>query len=252
MLTEWGDYLRGELDRSERTVKQYEYRVGFVEGRLAKLAEDVIPAELRRLKMDLREEGYSSSHVKGVVVAMRQYHEWGEVDEAFPPTGVAHVRTPKEENRSPRPLPHSQLRTLLDACRGPLETRVIWLPSFAGLRIAEAAGVEWEDGWIDLIGKGRKRREIPVHPRLAERREEILSFRPHPSSLQNAKERVEERTGISFVTHQLRKTFSTALHDAKVDGLCRRSLLGHALGLDGVYTEISRREKQEAVAALPY
>lgn len=250
-------YLLDELEKAPSTVKQYLYRVDFIEAHIGRPLEEVQddPDVFRKLKRDLRGR-YSSSHLKGAIVVAHHFHQWGALEGKWKRNGIMDVKPPRERNDSTPPLLIDKVRSILAAAEGSLEVRVTHLPAFAGTRIEEAASVgdsHWVDGWLRFRGKGGKLREVPVHPRLERVRFIILARPfPHKASLQKAKERIERKVGFSFVTHQLRKSFSTALHDGRVSDLCRKDLLGHSTGLDGVYTLVSRREKQEAIAKVPY
>lgn len=248
-------YLSDELERAPTTVKQYLYRADFLETKLGKPLEAVTSDDLRRLKTELRGV-YSSSHLKGAIVVAHHFHAWGALEGKWPRNGIMDVKPPKEHNDSPPPLPIYKVVAVLEAASGSLETRAAYLPSLASTRAEESAGIgeaEWEDGWLRFVGKWGRRREVPVHPLLESVRDAILDHPyPHKESLQKAKQRIERRVGFRFRLHQLRKSFSTALHDGGVSQLCRRELMGHATGLDGIYTLVSQREKREAIAVLPF
>jgi site-specific recombinase XerD len=248
-------YLLDELEKAPSTVRQYLYRADFIEGKLDKPLEEVTSSDLRQFKAQLRGV-YSSSHIKGAIVVAHHFHQWGSLEDKWQRNGIMDVKPPKERNNSPPPLPIDKVRAILAAAQGSLEVRVTHLPSYGGLRIEEASYIgegEWTEGWLRFAGKGDKPREVPVHPCLEAVKPQILAHpRPHKYSLQKAKERIEARLGFRFVTHQLRKSFSTALHDEGVSHLCRKDLLGHSLGLDGVYTLVSQREKIAATSCLPY
>lgn len=250
-------YLLNELEKAPSTVKQYLYRVDFIEAQIGRPLEEVQddPNVFRKLKVELRGR-YSSSHLKGAIVVAHHFHQWGALEGKWASNGIMDVKPPRERNDSAPPLPIDKVRAILSAARGSLEVRATHLPAYAGTRIEEAASIgdsQWSDGWLRFVGKGGGKREVPVHPNLERVRFGILAHPyPHKCSLQKAKERIERRVGFPFVTHQLRKSFSTVLHDEGVTSLCRKELLGHSLGLDGVYTLVSRREKQEAVVKVPY
>lgn len=250
----YASFLLEEKERSSRTAETYLYRWKVVEEKAGKPIQELSTEDLFALKRVLREAGYSSAHIKGLFVAVRQVRKWGVVTGRWPQNGVEHVPIPREVNNSSRPLPLDKVRLILGVAADPYELRATYVPSYGGLRVEEAAGLEtWQDGWLDFIGKGGKPRQVPVHPCLEARRDAILSRpTPHRGTLQSAKERIEERVGFRFVIHQLRKSFSTALHNEGVSSLCRRKLMGHSLGLDGVYTDVSEREQEEAIAVLPY
>lgn len=252
----FADYLRDELQRAPGTVREYLLRLSYVEQALEKPVQAITAAELRAYKTQML-RSYSSGTVKGIIVAVRQFFSWGTLEGLSLDPAVALVRTPKEVNDSCPPLPIEKARALLEACVRPLDYKLVYYGLYAGTRIGETARMtagHWQDGYLRFRGgKTGRLREIPIHPELARvERTVAASKRSWSGVLQNRKRALEERVGFPFVTHQLRKTFSTCLHDAGVSDLCRRDLLGHALGLDGVYTLISRKEKAGAILALDY
>lgn len=248
-------YLLNDEEKAPTTVKQYLHRAAAVERHLGMPIESVSGDDLAGLKVALR-GAYSSSYIKGLIVATHRFHEWGADEDLWPLNGIMKVKPPKERNDSPRPLSPERVRLVLASARGPLEVRAVYLPSFAGTRVMESARIgdkEWDDGWFDFVGKGDKRRQVPVHPALERVRDTILEKPyPHKESLQKAKKRVQERVGFRFRLHQLRKSFATSLHNNGVTEICRRDLMGHATGLDGIYVLVSDREKTEAVGIVDY
>lgn len=248
-------YLSGELHRTEGTVRQYLYRIRFLEEWTGKPIEEVTADDLRRLKAN--PQGYSSSHIKSMIVTLRQFHSWGVLEGLWQPGSIAALKVPKEDCRESAPLPDDKARTLLEKAEGSLETRLVYLGLYAGMRIGESASLtdeEWQDGWLRFRGeKTNKLREVPVHPDLADERDAILSYAtPHKASMQKAKERLEKRVGFAFISHQLRKSFSSKLHDEGVSDRVVKDLIGHTQDVTGRYIVVSRRMKQQAIAKLDW
>jgi len=66
---------------------------------------------------------------------------------------------------------NDELRAILAAARNESEERVFFLLAFAGLRLTEAASLEWRqidfaNHQIKLVGKAGKFRLVPLHPML--------------------------------------------------------------------------------------
>jgi integrase len=145
------------------------------------------------------------------------------------------------------------------------------LALLTGCRREEIGGLRWEeigDDWL-LIGAGRMKggitHEVPLLPRIAE----ALPQRP-----ENAEECVFGRRGSGFsgwsqgkkaldaklaragatvggwTLHDLRRTFSTRLHDVGVEPIVVEALLAHRQqGVGAVYNRASFREaKKKALA----
>ena len=249
-----------DLEHKPRTVKMYVRRLGYAENLMGKAVHEITDDDLYAFKRAaLRGElSIGRESVKGIMVAVRQFHIWGAGEKLWPLNGISHVRTIKTFDNLPEPLELDEVATLKAACIKPLEYRLIYLGLYTGMRIGEIAafsGANWErDGWIRFRGeKNDKLREIPVHPDLEAVKWQVLA---HPSTydstLQRVKRRLAKRTGVDFVAHRLRDTFSTHLYDVGIGDRIVKEMLGHAPDVTGRYVLVSRRAKQEAVARLPY
>lgn len=199
------------------------------------------------------------------------------------------VPHPRVTLPDPDPLSGAEVQALLAALdRPPTGTgratyrrnrRAICLMLYAGLRIAEVAGLEWRD--IDLIrleitvraeiAKGGKARMVPICDELAA--ELQLARWCHPSfavvdqgdtrmqrgkaletkSLAHVFERWLPRRGIHIHAHQLRKTFATELYIRGEDLATIQRLLGHSDPKTTMrYIGASAKKEREAVAKLTF
>ena len=97
----------------------------YVEGLLDRAIQDITPADLRTFKRDttLRRET-----LKGIIVAVKQFHSWGVLEGLWPDSGLGLVRTPTiNDTTSTEALSRDNVVRLLDECRRPLEYRLIYL-----------------------------------------------------------------------------------------------------------------------------
>jgi integrase/recombinase XerC len=137
---------------------------------------------------------------------------------------------------------------------------IICLYSF-GLRISELALLKIEDiqqGWISVIGKGNKQRQIPSNSYFTTHLKEYLCvhdpkiylFEKEPSKplsqrqLQYKIEKSFKQIGIKVTPHQLRHSFaSDLLNDgARINDISE--LLGHSsLKATGIYTKLNTNTK---------
>jgi site-specific recombinase XerD len=242
-------------DLADSTVRQYRNRIGVLERITGKSIEQITADDALEIK-SMRDR-YSSSYRKGLLVTLRSIHDYGAFAGKWERNGISYVKPPKEENETSLPLSEDQAEALMMAARTPAEVRVTHLPTLAGLRIGEASAIRpphWLPGHLYFRReKTRKLHQLPIHPRLQLARRSILSISPAwPSVLQDAKEALEQRTGITFVTHQLRKTFGQALLDRGADWATVQKLLGHTLGVTGRYADPSFLMQQEALRLLPF
>jgi hypothetical protein len=70
---------------------------------------------------------------------------------------------------SPWLLP-SAATTLLESARHPVQARLCYFGLYAGCRVSESAAMSPDnahDDRLSFVGKGQKKREVPLHPELA-------------------------------------------------------------------------------------
>jgi integrase len=251
------DYCLFELGRRESTVKTYLERLDAWERWTGKPIELVGADDARELK---RQRPWKGETIKGMIVTLRQFRKWARLEGVIEDDGrIDDVRPcgPYDDAVETPPLSIEKARILLDACRRPLEFRLVYYGLYAGTRIGESAiidGTMWQDGWLRFPAEKRRGlREVPIHPELDKVRFQMWASLPtDKSNLQRVKRRLAKRIGFDFVAHQLRKTWSTALYDEDVPDRIVKSLLGHAQDVTGRYVEVSRRRKLEAITRLSY
>ncbi len=162
------------------------------------------------------------------------------------------VRGPRLPRKLPRAMtPDEVTRLIEEGPRGKNETRdkaVLELLYGCGLRIAEAAGLEWEqvdlgERWIRVLGKGNKERMVPLGrcavEALADWRqrldpEERFLFPGEGDgpvavrTLHRVVARAARRVGLVEVTpHVLRHSFATHMLERGASLRVLQELLGH-------------------------
>lgn len=201
--------------------------------------------------------GHAGNTRKGMLSSIQAFHRFEAATGRKTLNGICQIATPsiRDEN-SPPPLEPRFVRPLLEACRRPLEYRVVYGGLYLGLRIGESGylhGSMWKDGVVWIKGeKTGRTRAIPIHPELNKVMWHVLAHPPtDPSTMQRIKRRIAERTGISFKAHQLRKRFAQTLADAGVDKGTRADLLGHRT-VDDLYASPSLSTLRDAISRLNY
>jgi integrase/recombinase XerC len=214
-------------------------------------------------KLHLSQRGLNSGTIRNALTVLRTFCAWcvarGYIDSNL----ALAVRHPRVEPPNPDPLTREQIALLLALCDAPPRShkstwrrnrRACFLMLYGGLRLAEAAGVEWRD--VDLmrgeitirreIAKGGRPRVVPICAELdAELR--LATSRRHMDavvdqgdapgarglalkvkSLAHIFERWLALRGLKIHSHQLRKTFATELYVAGEDIATIQRLLGHS------------------------
>jgi integrase len=201
--------------------------------------------------------GHAGNTRKGMLSAIQAFHRYEAAYQLKTLNGICDIATPSiADEDSPPPLPLRFVRPLMEACSRPLEYRVIYGGFFLGLRIGESGylhGAMWSDGCIWIKGeKTNRTRTIPVHSELDKVMWNLLAHPPtDAATMQRVKRRLAKRTGISFVSHQLRKRFAQSLADAGVDKGTRADLLGHRT-VDDLYATPSLSTLRDAISRLAY
>ena len=193
--------------------------------------------------------------------------------EGVVPLNVARlVRTPKAPKKLPEVMTAEQVNTLLDGVSSgklerphPARDRALFeLLYGCGIRVSELAGLNLEDldrteGWIRVLGKGNKQRQVPLPGKAAEALERYLGERPvvreeRAVFLNHNKTRLTTR-GISGIVklyatylsgdpsvhpHSFRHAYATHLLADGADLRAIQELLGHArLSTTQKYTQVS-------------
>ncbi len=179
--------------------------------------------------------------------------------------GIESIKTPQN---LPKPIEERYITEVLESAT--IEERLIIMMLYGlGLRISELSTLKLSQikpGWIEVIGKGSKSREIPLLPSLSRliktyRREYtpqkyLLEKAKCPLSTAQIRYKVTKRfkaAGIKATPHQLRHSFATHLlnNGARIADVSE--LLGHeTMATTQVYTKLgSVKKMQEYMRAHP-
>lgn len=182
----------------------------------------------------------------------------------------ASLARPKVYRNAPKPITEDEMRRVLDRTSGFWQLSAI-LAGYAGARCCEVAAISREDITEDSTrfhGKGGKVAAVPTHPLLWRA---VRAFprgslaeqhfgRPVSAAYVSAMfARRAAQAGLTGVTlHRLRHRFATILLMPRELGGCGadlrtvQELMRHASPqVTSIYTQITDRQRQIAVAALP-
>ena len=243
---------------------------------LAKL----VPADIRAFVTLRRGEKLGARGVQRALAAVRSFFRWLAREEILENAAPRAIRTPRIPRTLPRPLSETDAaRTLAEAGENDVEwlgardVALLTLLYGAGLRISEGLSLKRGDvplgASLNVVGKGRKERSVPLLPvvrEAAERyaalipfsgaREEplFLSRRGKPMSAREAQalmQRLRGRLGLGerATPHALRHSFATHLLAGGGDLRAVQELFGHAsLSTTQTYTEIDTKKMMEVYA----
>jgi len=228
------------------------------------------PADIRAFVTKRRGEGLGARGVQRALAAVRGFFRYlareGILENAAPRA----VKTPRIARGLPRPLSESDAaRTLTEAGENEIawlaarDTALLTLLYGAGLRISEGLSLRRGDvplgPSLNIVGKGRKERSIPVLAAVRQAVEHyaklvpfaggrsealFVSRRGKPMSAREAEalmQKLRSRLGLSerATPHALRHSFATHLLANGSDLRAVQELLGHAsLSTTQTYTKI--------------
>lgn len=251
------------------------------------------PAHIRRFAAQMHGAGRSARGVALILSGWRGFFQWAARQGLVPMNPVEGVRAP----RAPKPLPKAlsvedalQLVNHVNAEADPwLEARDAAMAELlygSGLRVAELVGLDVAPGpdterlargWIDLadgeahvLGKGSKRRIVPVGSAAVQALHSWLAIRAHPIAAgalepalfvgrrgarltaQSVWVRLRERARQAGLTtsvhpHVLRHSFASHLLQSSGDLRAVQELLGHAsIATTQIYTRLDFQHLAQA------
>ena len=281
-LQAWLHHLTVERRLALRTVAMYRDALGWLAASAAAhpvALREVQPHHVRRFASALRERGLGPRSVAIALAAWRGMYRWwgrqGEVS-ANPVDGI---RAPKAPKPLPKALPVDQAVALAthqpaqgDPALRARDRAIVELLYGCGLRVGELVGLELQPGagaagWVDpaegsahVLGKGAKRRSVPVGaPALAALRDWLVAraelaaagetalfvsrrgTRLTPSQVRSRLKALALQAGLPTHVHphMLRHSFASHLLQSSGDLRGVQELLGNAsIATTQVYTRL--------------
>jgi len=206
--------------------------------------------------------------------AIRAWSQWlvRTGRRADDPTVIA--TTPKAPPGRPRPVANEHLAILLSTRMYRRTRCMVLLAAYSGLRVGEIANVRGEyvdviTNSLSVVGKGGKRRDVPLHPLLQRVARDMPPktwwfpswtgnhrYRAGGPMLANSVSscisRSMDREGIPGTPHALRHWFGSALREGGVDSLVIKELMGHeSLATTAIYVNVPVRQRIAAISSLP-
>jgi integrase/recombinase XerC len=293
LVARYLDHVRVEKRLAQRTHALYTLDLDKLAGyaREAKVPLlQVQNAHIRRWVAQMHGGGRSGRGIALILSGWRGFYAWLGREGLIASNPVQDVKAP----RAPKPLPKAlsvddavQLAEFSQEAADPwLEARdaaIVELLYGCGLRVGELVGLDVRagpqaQGWIDLqageahvLGKGSKRRSVPVGRKAAEALRQWLALRdagPHsaeaalfigktggrlsgPAIWQRLKRRsLQAGLATPVHPHMLRHSFASHVLQSSGDLRAVQELLGHAnIGTTQVYTRLDFQHLAKAYDA---
>lgn len=271
-------HLSAERDLSPNTVEAYRRDLEQFFQFCARLRAEPLaatPDSVRRFLAWLTTRGYARTSVARKAAALRAFYRFLSRREGRKGNPALAVETPKRGRRLPHVVKRAEMEALLslppdDDVWGLRDRAILELLYGAGVRVAELTGLDLDDvdfrqGLVRVLGKGRKERIVPLgEPALDALRTWIAQGRPEaaregsPAAVlfyNRRGKRIGQRDVRALVTryareavpggkvspHTFRHTFATHLLEGGADLRSVQELLGHVdIKTTQLYTQVSR------------
>jgi len=233
---------------------------------------DVGTDELSDFLMERKKSGLAASSLRITTVHLKVFFRWLASRGKLPMDPAEPLLSPRPEQTLPETLHGSEVKKLLDSIDpaqplGRRDLAMLELFYASGLRLSELCsvrleGLDLDEGFIRVTGKGNKTRIVPVggrardavddylrneRPTLVTRRtssEIFLSIRGTRLSPDRVRQIVKERAALAGIEqnvypHLLRHSFATHLLEGGADLRVIQELLGHAdIATTQIYTHV--------------
>lgn len=278
-VKDYANTLRA-TDRAEATQTAYlsdvEAFIGWAEERGVTRPSDVTMRVLRDYLAFMTERGDERTSIIRRRASLRGYFSWMVQREHLEESPAARLSAPRPNHRLPKIVVREQLDTLLDEDWGDdawstLDRAVCEVLYGAGLRVSELCGlnvtsVDFRQGLLRVLGKGRKERIVPLHRRgldvvaiwIEDSREDVMRVNSPLEALffnrrgnrlgpRDVRRILDNRVARGHVNpHALRHTYATHLLEGGADLRVVQELLGHeSLTTTQIYTHVSKSRLQK-------
>ena len=295
-------HVRVERRLAARTVDLYATHLATLQARAAeaKLAlTQVQPAHVRRWMAQLHGAGHAPRGIALILSCWRSFYRWLGQGGHVPGNPVQDVKAPKAARPLPKALGVDDAVRLAehhdpeaDPWTEARDHAIVELLYGCGLRVGELVGLDARPsrdarGWVDLdaaeasvLGKGSKRRSVPVGAKAAEALRAWMACRDACAALPEAAQRDPAAAGALFIgpkglrlsaqavwrllrargaraglsapvhPHMLRHSFASHVLQSSSDLRAVQELLGHAsIATTQVYTRLDFQHLAKAYDA---
>ena len=263
------DYLTFEKQYSPNTLSAYRRDLERFASTVARPAKEIGAHDISTFIAQLHSKGLSPRSIQRNLSAVRSFFSFLEAKKLTRTNPAAGARAPKDKNKLPHTLDTDQAAKLFDfeASTPRLKRDKAMLELFygSGLRLAELVGIDrtdlqLESGYVTVLGKGGKQRQLPLGRHCIRAIQDWLEHHPLAANAPNyplftgrGQQRISPRTVQTRVKqlaaqqlgsthlhpHMLRHSFASHLLESSGDLRAVQELLGHSdLGTTQIYTHL--------------
>jgi integrase/recombinase XerD len=277
------DHLRVERALARNTLEAYARDLSRLAAHVgdAIAPDEITPDRIASLLIDNVRTGFGARSSARQLSALRGFFKFLVRERAIKEDPTALVQRPGLGRRLPKTISFEDIERLLatprvDTDRGARDAAMMHLMYASGLRVSELCSVRVADldtqrGVVSVLGKGGKRRLVPVgevaltqittylehvRPRMAAPGESTLFVTPRGKRMARQvfwkiMKRYARGAGITqeISPHKLRHSFATHLLRGGADLRAVQAMLGHAdLGTTEIYTHVAQDHVRDAHA----
>lgn len=273
LLEQFAAYLSTEKGLSGNTVAAYSLDLQSFGNFLSEIGldftsftRDDIVNYLGRLK----DSGHSSASICRFISSIKGFCRYMVIEKIIDDNPSETLRTPRQWERLPKALSVEDTKKLLDSeVKSSMFIRdaaILELLYASGLRISEVLiikinDINFESGFLRVMGKGSKERVVPMNHRASERIKKymkelrpglldgrqspylFLTGRGKPMTRQRFWQALKGFAGsadLKLTPHMLRHSFATHLLDGGADLRSVQKMLGHSdIATTQIYTKVS-------------
>lgn len=280
LLEAYKEYLIAVKGVALNTVETYDLVLQNFADDVKELSE-VSEDDIQKYLLIMNDKDLKSSTQKHHISTLKTFYNFLLIKKVVAKNPCANIDLPKVGKRLPKFIKESEMKLLLDNCKGEtdkaIRLRAMFLLLYAtGMRVSELASLsvsdiqQNENGFLRITGKGNKTRIVPMGK---EAKNSVLHYIkqshknfnpldsnmlfPSPRNKKNGLTRqrifqllqeVAGPLGITISPHGFRHSFATHLLENKANLRAVQIMLGHSdMSTTEVYTAVVDKQKKRTI-----
>jgi len=266
-------YLSIEKGLSQNTIESYASDIERFQSYLVGLGKDLLGFEKKDIigfMENLRASGISTPSISRAISSIRGLCKYLLIEGLIESNPSENLQSPRKWERLPKAISVEDIKKLLESpFKGRFALRdsaMLELLYCCGLRVSElislkVSDINFEAGFLRVIGKGSKERVVPASKRALVRVKEyisslrqsllrgktseylFISLRGKPLTRQRVFQALKAQAracGISISPHTIRHSFATHILEGGADLRSLQKMLGHSdISTTQIYTKVS-------------
>ncbi len=283
LINEYQYYLKREKGLSQNTITAYlrdleQYRMYLEKNYEITKIQKIERKHIEAFLKNLNKKALSSKSLSRKLTAIKGFHQFLLIENEIDHNIAYDIESPKVEKSLPQVLSVQEVVQIIEAVKGsdPLSIRNQALPELiygSGLRVSElldlkTADIHLLEGYVRVVGKGNKEREVPLGELSIQALRLYLTKSRNQLTINSIDylflnqdgqrlsrqgffkilRKIAKSAGIErdVSPHTLRHSFATHLLEAGVDLRTLQELLGHEdIQTTQIYTHISQKHLKD-------